>query len=456
MHPRSTCSPGGSLAFGELIYRRFSAVARASCDRVALRTPQGDYTFGELESRRRRVAAVLAGQGRVAIATRDHAWITPALLGALSAGWAYAVLEPGARMAAQVARLGCSVVLDDHALCALTDESDADRGDPEAMSSIYFTSGSTGTPRAIAGRVRGIDHHIAWELGLFEAPPRGAIIHAPTYDAYLPDVLVPLCAGGMAVAPPPGLTSDSMCQWIEAEGITLVHCVPSAFRALLGCAEAARLGHLRHVFLAGEVVRVDDVRAARQVTAARLFNLYGPTEATLVKLFHEITDDDVAEIPIGRPMPGVSVELIDGQIAITSPYTSLGYLDEASDRFRGQTYLTGDYGSWRDDGALLFRGRRDRQIKLLGARVDLDEVEAIVGACDGVAEVVVVADASSTVLQGAVVLDGSVPLSTIRAQVAQRLSPAMRLARLRQVSELPRTTSGKLDRNRVAATLEGA
>lgn len=92
-------------------------------------------------------------------------------------------------------------------------------------------------------------------------------------------------------------------------------------------------------------------------------------------------------------------------------------------------------------------------MKLLGARVDLDEVEAIVGACNGVAEVVIVADASSTILQGAVVLDGSVPLSSIRAEVMQRLSPAMRLARLREVKDLPRTPSGKLDRNRVAAEL---
>lgn len=448
--------------FDELIYRRFSAVARASRDRVALRVPDGEYTYGELERRRRCVAAALPGHGRVAIVTRDHAWITPALLGALSAGWAYAVLEPGERVVDQVARLGCSTILDDAALVALRDESDADRGEPEAMGSIYFTSGSTGAPRAIAGRVRGIDHHIGWELAFLrsDAGLRGAIVHAPTYDAYLPDVLVPLCAGGVACVPPTGLATDpaAMCRWLEASAITVLHCVPSVFRALVSCPDSSRLLALRHVFLAGEVVRPADVVAARAVTSARLVNLYGPTEATLVKLFHEITDDDLHDIPIGRPMPGVSVTLIDGQIAITSPYGALGYLDEpalTAEKFLpGGTYLTGDYGAYRDDGQLLFRGRRDRQVKLLGARVDLDEVEAIVGACSGVAEVVIVADASSTILQGAVVLDGSVPLSTIRAEVAQRLSPAMRLARLREVKELPRTTSGKLDRHRVAASLE--
>lgn len=446
--------------YSELIYRRFSAVARASCDRVALRTPQGDYTFGELERRRRLVVAALPGRGRVGIATRDHGWITAALLGALAAGWAFAVLDPD-RAALQSKQLRCTLVLDDAALATLVDEVDADRGELDALGSIYFTSGSTGAPRAIAGRLRGIDHHIAWELGYLglDASVRGAIIHAPTYDAYLPDALVPMCAGGIAIAPPLGLASAAMCQWIEAERITLLHCTPSVFRGLLASGEAARLSGLSHVLLAGEVVRVDDVRAARLVTPARLINLYGPTEATLVKLHHEI-GDEVGEVPIGRPMPGVTVELFDGQIAITSPYAALGYLDEpalTAEKFipspGGMTYLTGDYGEWID-GTLRFRGRRDRQIKLLGARVDLDEVEAIVGRCEGVAEVAIVADASSTVLHGAVVLDGSVSLSTIRAQLVKQLSPAMRLARLREVSELPRTTSGKLDRTRVAATLE--
>lgn len=441
--------------FDELIHRRFAAVATACRDRIALRTPDGAYTFGELDYRRRRVAALLQGSGRVAIVTRDHSWITPALLGALTAGWAFAVLEPGERTAAQIARLGCSRVLDDAALVRARTANDVDASDGDAMGSIYFTSGSTGAPRAIAGRVRGIDHHIGWEIDFLgaDATTRGAIIHAPTYDAYLPDVLVPMCAGGMALVPPHGLVGEALRRWLVAEGITLLHCVPSVLRALVG----GGLHGLKHIVLAGEAVRVSDVLAARAVTTARLINLYGPTEATLVKLHHEITDDDVDEIPIGKPMPGVTVELIDGQIAIRSPYGALGYLDEASDRFLPDgTYLTGDYGEYRHDGALLFRGRRDRQIKILGARVDLDEVEAIVARCEGVREVVVVADASSTILQGAVVLEATASLSNVRAEVMQRLTPAMRLARLRQVDALPRLASGKLDRNRIADVLEGA
>jgi acyl-coenzyme A synthetase/AMP-(fatty) acid ligase len=438
--------------YDELIHRRFAAVATACRDRVALRTADGTYTFGELDYRRRRVAALLPGTGRVAIVTRDHSWITPALLGALTAGWAFAVLEPGERTAAQIARLGCSRVLDDAALVRASRASDVDAGDGDAMGSIYFTSGSTGTPRAIAGRVRGIDHHIGWEIEFLgaDATTRGAIIHAPTYDAYLPDVLVPMCAGGMVIVPPPGLVGEALRRWIVAEGITLLHCVPSVFRALLG----GGLGEVKHVLLAGEVVRVSDVQAARAVTEARLINLYGPTEATFVKLHHEI-GDEVGEVPIGKPMPGVTVELIDGQIAIRSPYGALGYLDETSDNFRPDgTYLTGDYGEYRHDGALLFRGRRDRQVKLLGARVDLDEVEAIVAGCEGVREAVIVADASSTILHGAVVLDAAASLAVVRAEVMRRLTPAMRLARLRQVDALPRLASGKLDRTRIAETLE--
>jgi acyl-coenzyme A synthetase/AMP-(fatty) acid ligase len=302
-----------------------------------------------------------------------------------------------------------------------------------------------------------------------------------SYDAYLPDVLVPLCAGGVACAPDPRDAADParLCAWLERAEITLLHCVPSLLRDLLACPEAGRLRGLRHVLLAGEVVRPADIRAARRVLGAgvRLFNLYGPTEATLVKLHHEIAGEDLERpaIPIGVPMPGVTVHLHDddgrpcapgetGQIAIQSRYGSLGYLGEpeltrarfldAADGSGEQIYLTGDYGSRLPDGTLMFHGRRDRQIKLLGARVDLDEVEAILGGCDGVVDAAVIV-VDDLVLYGFVTLAGGTAIARVREQATQRLPPASRLARLTPLDALPRTASGKIDRRRLALGAEG-
>jgi amino acid adenylation domain-containing protein len=468
-----------SAVMAALVTERFHGVAAQHHADVALRTPAGDTTYGELAGNARALARALAGRGlagaRIAIAASDHVTIVTALLGILEAGGIVVPLDPHAapeRWAAQLAKVRPSAFLvDAEARGRVAGEvlelaggrlvtpgpaADPPRPlDPDGPCSIYFTSGSTGEPRAILGRLAGIDHHIAWEVDYLGAVAcaRGAIIHAPTYDAYLPDVLVPLCAGGIACAPAMReLDPAALCAWLVAERITLLHATPSLFRSLLAHPAARSLPALRAVLLAGEIVRSADVAAARDVlgTAVRLVNLYGPTEATLVKLHHEITEADATRpVPIGVPMPGVTVELIDGQIAITSPFGAHGYLDEpavTAERWRGQQYLTGDYGAWNPDGTLAFHGRRDRQVKIFGARVDLDEVEALLCACDGIVEAAVVPTEDHVALLGYVVLAPATAISDVRRAAVARLTPAMRLARLTPLAALPRTASGKIDR----------
>jgi len=452
-----------AMSFDGLIHRRFDAVARQVRERVALQAAT-DTTFGQLLDGSDRIAAQLVELGcappdRIAIVASDHAVVVTAMLGVLKAGCAFAPIDPitaGPRLPGLLARLACRVVIDDRGLSIATTRPPPSASDPDAMCSIYFTSGSTGAPRAIAGRLSGIDHHIAWELGFLglDASVRGAIIHPISYDAYLPDVFVPLCAGGTACAPS-GLDPERLCGWLEREQITLLHCVPSLFRSLLAVPGASRLAHLRDVLLAGEVVHPADVLTARAVLGdrVRLVNLYGPSEATLVKLHHVITDADLAgPIPIGRPMPEVEVAIRDdGEIAIRSRHGALGYLDEPEltrARFLPDgTYLTGDHGSVLPDGAIAFHGRRDRQIKLLGARVDLDEVEAILRSCDGVVEAAVVV--AETALHGYVVLAPGMEIARVRTAAMGRLAPAMRLAWLTEVAQLPRTATGKLDRRQL-------
>lgn len=460
---------------------RFHAVAASRRDHLAVRTPAREVTYGELADGVRAIARALAGRGltgaRVAILAADHAAVIAALLGTLEAGCIAAPLDPltsPARFAAQRAKIAPAAFLVDAAGRARGDgivlelagpqlvtagpSREPPRAlDPDGACSIYFTSGSTGSPRAILGRLSGIDHHIAWELAFLgsETCARGAILHAPTYDAYLPDVLVPLCAGGVACAPAERdlvLDPAALAAWLAGERITLVHATPSLFRSLLAHPGARALPALRAVLLAGEIVRPADVALAREVLGptVRLVNLYGPTEATLVKLHHEITDADRDRpVPIGRPMPGVRVDLLEGQIAITSPYGALGYLDEpelSAEKWRGAQCLTGDYGAWNADGTLAFHGRRDRQVKIFGARVDLDEVEALLCDCEGIVEAAVIPTEDHVALLGYVVLAPSTAISDVRRAATARLSPAMRLARLTPLPALPRTTSGKIDR----------
>jgi amino acid adenylation domain-containing protein len=495
------------------IHHRFAEVARRLEQRVALRVCGQETRFDELFALTGRVASALQTSGcappqRIGVFSRDHALIIGALLGILQVGCAFAPLDaalPDERLRRMVELSELAAIFVDRELrarlLALLGESDVHifdvdslrqapidsppvfaPYDPDAPCSIYFTSGSTGMPRAVLGRLCGIEHHIAWEIEFLklDASVRGSVLHSPSYDAYLPDVLVPLCAGGVAIVPQEPevlLEPQRLCAWLQRERITLLHCVPSLFRALLHCPDAAQLTALRHVLLAGEVVRPADVRAARSLFGDRvqLVNLYGPTEATLVKLHHAITalDGERPAVPIGVPMPQVKVHLLSddgqevaagcaGQLAIQSRYGAHGYLHEpaltrerfidAPDGSGERIYLTGDYGQRLPDGTLAFLGRRDRQLKLRGKRVELDDIEALLGSCAGVAEAAVIAGedgCGDAIVHGFVILSPGTRLVDVRRDLERRAPPVLRPSTLTALERFPRTASGKLDRRQL-------
>lgn len=494
------------------IHHRFVEVALRLQQRTALRVCNKHTSYGELVEIAHRVTGALMQIGctppqRICVLSSDHAVIIGTLMGVLSVGCAFAPLdatlpddrlrrmlslcEPRALIIDRSARDRITSLLDRDvqiievetlAHAPIADAQPFASYDPDALCSIYFTSGSTGTPRAVAGRLCGIDHHIKWEIDYLklDASVRGSVLHSPSYDAYLPDVLVPMCAGGVACVPDgPDVLLDPrrLCAWLIREEITLLHCVPSLFRALLTCAEASRLTALRHVLLAGEVVRTGDVRAARALFGDRvqLINLYGPTEATLVKLHYAITaaDAERVSVPIGVPMPQVTVHLLSddgnevtageaGQIAIQSRYGAHGYLHEpeltqqrfldATDGSGEHIYLTGDYGQRLSDGNLAFLGRRDRQLKLRGMRVDLDDIEALLGRCAGVTEAAVIRGedgAGDAIVHGFVILTPGTRILDVRRELEHRAPAALRPATLSVLEHFPRTASGKIDRQKL-------
>jgi amino acid adenylation domain-containing protein len=280
--------------------------------------------------------------------------------------------------------------------------------DPDAMRYIYYTSGSTGRPKGIAGKLRSLSHFIQWEVDAFQidAGWRVSQFTVPTFDAYFRDVLVPLCAGGTVCIPPdkPGdLDINELVDWIDVNGINLIHCVPSLFAAILeGDLNSQRFQSLKYILQAGEVLHVSRVKQWRDIFQDRikLVNLYGPTETTMVKLFHIVEESDLARgvIPVGKPMRGAEAIVLDeqgtvcppdvaGEIYIRTPYLTLGYYKDPEatktvfvrDPFSNEPsdilYKTGDLGLMMEDGNVRFLGRKDNQAKIRGIRVEPEEVE---------------------------------------------------------------------------------
>lgn len=272
---------------------------------------------------------------------------------------------------------------------------------------IYFTSGSTGIPRGVLGRHRSLAHFIQWEIDEFQvdASFHFSQLTFPSFDPYLRDIFVPLVAGGTCCIPENDILLDpyQLIKWCDYYEITLMHTVPSLFKALLPAIETDHCLHrLRYILLAGEMLRGKDIARFIQVFKERigLVNIYGPTETTLAKFFYRVQPADIERtvIPVGKPIRGAQALVLDdsmqpclpgnlGEIYIRTPYISSGYFNAPdlqhqvfiknpfTDNPNDIIYKTGDLGRLHPGDILELAGRSDHQVKIGGGRVEIQEIE---------------------------------------------------------------------------------
>ncbi len=199
---------------------------------------------------------------------------------------------------------------------------------------------------------------------------------------------------------------------------------------------------------------------------SRLINAYGPTEATITALSHEVTSADLDAVPIGRPLPGTSVYVLDpngqpvpegvpGELYIGGSRLAFGYVgheDLTRERFvpnpfgQGRLYRTGDRVAFipGTEGHLAFLGRVDSQVKIRGFRVELGEVEAALAACGIGHAVVIFRDGSLVAFVAAD--EAKFDAEAIAAAMAERLPGYMCPASYVRLDALPLTPAGKVDR----------
>ncbi len=294
---------------------------------------------------------------------------------------------------------------------------------PEDKINIYFTSGTTGQPKAVLGKNEGMAHFIAWEIKEFniDETKRVSQLTSQCHDPFLRDIFVPLCVGGTICVPDSRetiLDTAKMIRWLEESKINLVHCTPGLFKVFGSNGFSPdSFPHLQYVLLAGEKIAPQDLENWYRAIGERvqLVNIYGPTETTLAKLFYRIRSADVERdvIPIGNPIPGAKVIILNkelkicgpgevGEIYIRTPFRSYGYYKDPTlnaekfitnpfgDNPGDIIYKTGDLGKWnREEGHIEFVGREDRQVKIRGFRVELDEIEKRLREYPGIQEAVV-------------------------------------------------------------------
>jgi amino acid adenylation domain-containing protein/natural product biosynthesis luciferase-like monooxygenase protein len=353
---------------------------------------------------------------------------------------------------------------------------------PGNLAYVLYTSGSTGRPKGVSMTHGAVVHHLAWFNSRFPLDPgEGVLQKTPlVFDASVWEVLAPLTTGAKLVLVSQESAKDPMllCRLAMDSGVTTLQLVPSMLAELLDCADIARCRKLRRIFSGGEMLSAALGRRVFELRGPALINLYGPTETCIQTVVHECTPEDLEHelaAPIGRPIWNTQVYVLDrnlapvpigttGELYIAGAQLARGYLgrpDLTAERFianpfgapGSRLYRTGDLVRWRSDGTLVCVGRSDRQVKLRGNRIELDDVESALHRV-GVAEAaVVVRDDLPGGAQLVAYLGVGSPadVDEVRRSLREFLPDYMLPTLYVPLAEMPKTVSGKLDRGALPA-----
>ncbi|MDY7225118.1 non-ribosomal peptide synthetase [Hyalangium rubrum] len=434
--------PGG-------IHTRLSAQARRTPDAVALESEHGQVTYRQLEETSDRWAHWLIARGvraeeRVALLFEPSVEMVTAMLAVLKAGATYVPLHPdhpAERQAHVFERSGARLLLTHGALDApvlqgregvvrmevhAAEVAKLPTGTParevlaDQLAYILYTSGTTGTPKGIEIAHRGLHNLLDSTQRDYDLGAKDAVLFITPFDfdASILDLFWPLSVGARVVLPQAGegKSPERLAARVARHGVTVFQTVPLMLDALVKAQRAGGLPPLPslRVVICGGAYLTRELRDRFRATfPCRLVNHYGPTEVTVDATRFDCAEPVDAEIvPIGRPLANTQVRVLDehlqpvppgvkGELFVSSPGLARGYsgdpvrtaLQFIPDPYAtvpgSRMYRTGDLGRYSDEGTLHFVARVDKQVKVRGNRVELEEVESRLTALPPVARGVV-------------------------------------------------------------------
>jgi len=347
---------------------------------------------------------------------------------------------------------------------------------------ILYTSGSTGNPKGIMHTHRSGLSFAEWSAATYDLKPEDRLSnHAPLhFDLSTFDFFASSRVGATTVIIPTALTKfpANMSRIMESEKISVWYSVPFALIQLLqrGGLPDRDLSALRWILFAGEVFPTKHLRELMQTLPDIKFsNLYGPTETNVCTYYHveQIPEGDET-IPIGKVCENAEGLVVDadenlvepgevGELLIRGGTVMRGYWNQPEKTDNGFYrrpvfgyledifYRTGDLVRQDEVGNYLYLGRKDRQIKTRGYRVELDEIEVALLSHPQVQEAAVypIPDGQgSNLIEAAVVLkpDSDASASDLLDHISKQLPPYAVPVNLDMLEKFPRTSTGKIDR----------
>jgi amino acid adenylation domain-containing protein len=435
------------------------------------------------------------------------------VLGILKAGGAYVPLLPDmpkARLAHQLAETQAPVTITTQALlektpglsgrvlCLDRDQAGLDRQPPsnpthhvtaEDLAYVLYTSGSTGAPKGVAvshGNVTNYTLGICLRLGLRASSMEPGLTFASvsTLGADLGNTAIfpPLVTGGRLCILGYDAAVDARVFALRnrQHRIDVLKITPSNINALMLAGNPKEVLPRKLLIVGGEACAWDLVHRVHEAGECGVMNHYGPTETTVGCLTYPVArQSDPAEpwsatVPLGRPIPNLQVYVLDaelrpvpagaaGEICISGAGVSKGYIerpDETRQRFPPHPFLdggtalyrTGDRGRALASGAIEFLGRIDQQVKIRGHRVELGEIEAVLGTHAAVQQAVAMLsqDEAGPHLTAYVIVTGDPGAGVLERHLSERLPEYMMPGRIVAVDRFPLNANGKVDRRKLA------
>ncbi|WP_447007996.1 AMP-binding protein [Saccharothrix isguenensis] len=486
----------------------FHRQATDHAGREAVVDEDGAVTYGGLLDRARGIAALLREAGiapgdGVAVAGPRGVPVVTAMIGVLWAGATYLPLDsnyPARRLSHMLSDSGAKLLLHDGPPPAFEPTVPqweipvtAGSGEPvphdDALPTyVIYTSGSTGWPKGVAVPHRCLDTMVEWQRTHSVRRDLRTAQFAPlNFDVSFQEVLGTLCGGGTLVVVPERLRQDpfELLDWLRDNAVERLFLPYVALQMLAVAASDEDLADVRlaEVNTAGEqVVCTPDIRRLfERLPGCRFNNHYGQSESAMVTA-HTLEGPPrtwPSLPPIGTPLPGCEVllDVVDpaepdvGELLVTGDPLSEGYLNqpeltaaryvdvEPTPQGNRKAFRTGDLVRFVD-GVVHFLGRRDQEVKIRGYRVNLLEIEAQLLEVPGIGNAICVVwdvEGSKSVHAAVTTEPGAPPIDPdrVRGHLTTVLPDAFLPQSITTVPELPRTPSGKVDRDAVAALLTG-
>lgn len=388
------------------IYSCFARWVRQNPDAPAVIEENRTVSYRELDELTDRVLGKFADKSYsfIGIVMSHGIEMIAAMLAVLKSGAAYVPAEPTLpkkRIDYMMARAGVSFVITDGYFTGLPQaESFADRSTSGSPVYVLYTSGTTGKPKGVVVRNSSVVNYAEAFEAEFHVAPGDVMLQYSVcaFDIFVEEVFTTLLNGAALAIPPQSIhdgSVDDLMDFCERHGVTEI----SGFPYLLADMNRHRRfpSALRLLISGGDVVRESYISWLKKQDFV-IYNTYGPSETTVCATYYRIDNSDALDdgtFPVGKAIKGVDVRILDadmkelpvgetGEICIFGEGVSDGYLGNPPEQSNftvwsdgRRMYRSGDLGYVLPDGNIAFLHRRDRQVMILGKRVEPDEVENI-------------------------------------------------------------------------------